>query len=53
MRVLETTLKPALVPLKRTEFVPEKLVPSMTTLVPTGPVAGRERGDRGPGGLVT
>jgi hypothetical protein len=39
--------------LKRTEFAPEKLVPSMTTLVPTVPGPGSKEVIVGPEDWVT
>jgi hypothetical protein len=42
MRVLETTLKPALLPLIRTAVAPAKFEPSTTTLVPAGPWLGEK-----------
>src|SRR5881227_2912755 len=40
IEVVELTVKLALAPLKATRVAPEKLVPLMVTLVPTGPLAG-------------
>lgn len=40
IRVFDVTVKVALTPLNDTELVPRKFVPSILTLVPTGPVVG-------------
>src|SRR6185436_12500467 len=50
--VLDWTLKPAEVPLKRTLVAPVKFVPVIVTLVPTGPLVGANEVIVGAGGGV-